>query len=85
MTVQTSVIWNDVDLTEQLTNVIFDEVQILIGQGKTDGVNEKLENTPIAGQNTNIRTWDGQQTAEEWIIFINSLGINPVSSGILPA
>jgi hypothetical protein len=80
----TQVVWEDSVLTEQVTQVIFDEVQILIGQGKTDGVNVKTENSPVAGQNTNVRTWIDLQTAEEWIIFINSLQVDPVSTAILP-
>jgi hypothetical protein len=84
MTVRTSVVWADAVLTQEVKQVVFDEVQILVGQQKTDGINEKLESTPVPGQNTNIRTWIDLPTAEEWIIFINSLQVAPVSTAILP-
>jgi hypothetical protein len=84
MTVRTSVVWADDVLTQEVKQVVFDEVQILMGQQKTDGVNVKTENSPVAGQNTNVRTWIDLQTAEEWIIFINALQVDPVSTAILP-
>jgi hypothetical protein len=84
MTRKTQVVWQDEILTNQVKQVIFDEVQILVGQEKTNGINEKSENTPVPGQNTNVRTWVDLQTAEEWIIFINALQVNPVSTSILP-
>jgi hypothetical protein len=84
MTRKTQVIWDDVTLTQELKNIINSEAQLLAGQGKTDGVNQRIGNSPIPGQNTNIRSWIDLPTAEEWIIFINSLQVPPVSTAILP-
>jgi hypothetical protein len=83
MSIQTKVVWEDSVRTEQLKEVIAAEVGILVQQGKTDGINVQTQNDPIAGQNSNIRTWIDQPTAEGWIIFINSLQIPPVSTAIL--
>lgn len=83
MSIQTKVVWGDTVLTEPVHQVIRDEIAILVSQGKTDGVNVRTENDPIPGQNSNIRTWVDQQTAEEWIIFINALQVAPVSTAIL--
>jgi len=83
MSIQTKVVWSDTVLTEPVHAVIRDEIAILVSQEKTDGVNVQTENDPIPGQNSNIRTWVDQQTAEEWIIFINALQVAPVSTAIL--
>jgi len=83
MSKQTKVVWENTVLTEQLKQVIADEITILEGQGKTDGTKVHTENDPIAGQNTNLRNWTDQAAAEEWITFINSLGSAPVSAEVL--
>jgi hypothetical protein len=84
MSIQTKVIWSNDALTEQVIAVIGAEIAILVEQEKTDGHNEKTLDDPVVGQITNIRNWNSLQTAEEWIIFINALGVPPVSTAILP-
>ena len=84
MSTKTQVIWEDAVLTPELKNIINSEAQLLVGQGKTDGINQSSAATPVPGQNTNVRTWIDLPTAEEWIIFINSLQVPPVSTAILP-
>lgn len=83
MTVRTQGIWTDTDLN-LVKQTIADEVQILVTQGKTDGIFQFTAGSPVQGQNTTIRNWDSQQTAEQWLTFIYSLGVDPVSYTILP-
>lgn len=84
MTRQTKVVWADGVVTPELANIIDSEAQLLKEQGKTDDIKEFLPETPIAGQSTTIRTWIDLETAENWIIFLNSLGVPPVSTEIVP-
>jgi hypothetical protein len=50
------------------------EADILIGQGKTDGIPVITYDSPIAGQATVIRTWIDIPAAEEWILCMNPYG-----------
>ena len=84
MSRQTKVIWENATYTSELNDVINAEVDNLVAQSKTDGFNQKTDDDPVPGQNSNIRTWNSLEIAEEWIIFINSLGVPPVSTAILP-
>ena len=84
MTRQTKVIWANGDISPELLNIIDSEAQLLKSQGKTDDVKELLPDTPIQGQSTTTRTWIDLETAENWIIFLNSLGVPPVSTEIVP-
>jgi hypothetical protein len=84
MSVTTQGIWTYSNL-EQVKTTIADEVVLLQSQGKTDGTYVFVGNSPESGQNTTTRTWDSQQTAEQWLTFIYSLGVDPVSYVILPA
>jgi hypothetical protein len=84
MSVNTQGIWTNTNLG-QVKTTIADEVAILQSQGKTDGTYVFLDNSPESGQNSTTRTWDSQQTAEQWLTFIYSLGVDPVSYVILPA
>jgi hypothetical protein len=84
MTRKTQVIWDDVALTQELKDIINGEANVLKEQGKTDGVNQRTGDSPVPGQNTNVRTWIDLETAEQWTIFINALGVPPVSTAILP-
>ena len=83
MTVKTRGIWEEAVITEELKSIINQEADILKSQGKTDGINEKFFNTPVPGQSTIDRTWDTTQTAEQWITFIYSLGVPPISYTIV--
>jgi hypothetical protein len=84
MSVSTQGIWTYPNLN-QVKTTIADEVAILQSQGKTDGTYVYTDNSPEVGQNTTTRVWDSQQTAEQWLTFIYSLGVDPVSYVILPA
>ena len=83
MTVKTRGIWEEAVITEELKSIINQEADILKSQGKTDAVAQKLYNTPVPGQSTIDRTWDTTQTAEQWIIFIYSLSVPPISYTIV--
>lgn len=85
MTVKTKVVWNVNNLVE-VGPIIVAELGVR-GHLSSDagGVPEILVDTPVAGQNTYIRGWNDQQSAEEWIVWINAIGVPPVESGILPA
>jgi hypothetical protein len=84
MTRKTQVIWDISTYTDDLNEAIKSEVQLLKDQEKTDGAKVTIEDSPVPGQTTTIRTWISLEVAEQWIIFINSLGVTPVSTGILP-
>jgi hypothetical protein len=75
--IQTRGVWTNSDL-EQVKTVIEDEIQIKISQGKTTGLYRYFTDTPGIGNNTTFRVWDTVQDAEEWINFVNSLGVVPV-------
>lgn len=84
MTRKTQIIWDNSTYTDDLNEAIKAEARLLIDQEKTDGVKVTTEDSPLPGQSTTIRTWTSLEVAEQWIIFINSLGVPPVSSSILP-
>jgi hypothetical protein len=84
MSVTTQGIWTSLNL-EQVKTTIADEVVILQSQGKTDGTYVFVNGSPVPSQSTTTRIWDSQQTAEQWLTFIYSLGVDPVSYVILPA
>lgn len=84
MAIKTKVVWNAND-TVQVGPIIIAELGVRAHlSSDAGGVPEILVDTPVTGQNTYIRGWYDQQSAEEWIVFINALGVPPVETAILP-
>jgi hypothetical protein len=84
MTVRTKVVWNVTD-TVEVGPIIIAELGVRTPLSEdAGGIPEILVDTPVVGQNTYIRGWYDLQSAEEWLVFINSLGVPPVSTAILP-
>ena len=82
MTTRTQVIWT-IESAAATQAVISAELDILIGQGKTDGTSEYISG-PEENESTYIRPWATLQDAEQWLTFINALEVPPVSTAILP-
>lgn len=80
--VRTQVIWT-IENLPLITQVIADEIQILMDQGKSTDEKDIIDG-PGPDQRTFIRPWLTLQDAEDFIIFINSLQVPPVSTAILP-
>jgi hypothetical protein len=85
MTTRTQGIWSISDpiLGNELKATIDAEINILVSQGKTDGLVERVPG-PESNQVTYIRNWTTLQDAEDWLIFVNALEVPPVSTAILP-
>jgi ABC-type molybdate transport system substrate-binding protein len=83
MSITTHGVWIDADY-QLVREEIRAQSEIFLFEGKTNGYRLFENDTPVPGQVTIIRRWNSQEAAEEFIEFVNSLDVKPVSYVILP-
>lgn len=73
MTVTTHTVWT-MPILQSTLDALSADVDTMIQQGKTDGIPVITYDSPIAGQETVVRTWVDIAAAEEWILCMTPYG-----------
>jgi hypothetical protein len=67
----------------EVINLTKDEAARLFNEGKTDGLPVYTVNIPESGQFTVERNWDGTDSAEYWIAYLETLSVQPLTQTLI--